>query len=130
MDVFSWKTLLLFLWYIIVPFISAVALWALFKRFWYKKVSFLTVISELFLATVAASIAAWVFRHFGWIIIHNQSIINFLSLCLYIWTFYFVLLELVQKMLGHKKDTRKVVNILVLMYIVLNVLLVLIIKTI
>jgi len=130
MDVFSWKTLLLFIWYIIVPFISAVALWGLFKRFWYKNVSFLNVISEVFLATVAASIVAWVFRRFSWIIIDNPSIINFLSLCLYLWTFYFVLLEIVWKMVGHKKNTKKIVNILVLMYILLNVLLVLIIKTI
>jgi hypothetical protein len=37
---------------------------------------------------------------------------------------------MVLKMLGHEKDTKKIVAILVLIYIILNVLLGLIIKTI
>jgi hypothetical protein len=47
----------LFIGFIIVPFLSAVALGGLIKRFSYKA-SFLSVISEVFLATVAASIVA------------------------------------------------------------------------
>jgi predicted Na+-dependent transporter len=129
MDIFAWKGVLIIIWFIVVPFISAVALGGLLKRFSYNNVKFLSVVSEVFLAIIAASIVAWIFSYLSGFILENRSIINFISIALYICTFYKVLLEMLLKMIKNEKDTRKIASILLLIYIVLNVLLGLIIKT-